>query len=263
VSSQKMDTTPSSTPIPAMDVDSSCKPLTPHSEARKAQSRSLGAIVGVDVSKLPPGHDAKLEEHLMLAAHAQRFLTYENRSWYELSSRLQRDPAMAEVYEAMIRRCTPKEPHAPRIGIVNLIDPEEQRCPPWEFLWTNEVIYGVGVPPTNKNDLHGCDCDGPCDPKSKTCSCIQRQRKMVPELVESGKAFCYNPDGTLKGYLEKTVIIECNSDCLCDDNCVNRVRVSLHSFPSFFVTYCLYSLDDSTRSEDQNQPREDGKEGLG
>ncbi|KAF9520393.1 hypothetical protein BS47DRAFT_1287188 [Hydnum rufescens UP504] len=45
---------------------------------------------------------------------------------------------------------------------------------------------------------------------------------MVPELVKSGQAFCYNPDGTLKGYLEKTVIIECNSDCLCDDNCVNR-----------------------------------------
>lgn len=126
-------------------------------------------------------------------------------------------PDMRIVFRAAIQENTASdEPDAPPIQVENYVDDEP--TPPWEFHYSNQMWHGEGVPPPDIKSLVSCDCIGRCDPRSKTCACVRRQR----EAFEDPNAdFAYDNKGRLKelGY----PIFECNDLCGCDDDCRNRV----------------------------------------
>ncbi|RXW11269.1 hypothetical protein EST38_g14586, partial [Candolleomyces aberdarensis] len=115
------------------------------------------------------------------------------------------------------------EPHAPPIQIINTVDHEP--TPPWEFHYTNRIYHGPGVPDPDIAKLRGCDCVGKCDPKSKTCACVQRQRDLIEYPEENSEAFhsgfLYDKHKRLKHW--PYPIVECNALCGCDAECMNRV----------------------------------------
>ncbi|KAG8956369.1 hypothetical protein FRC04_004450 [Tulasnella sp. 424] len=123
------------------------------------------------------------------------------------------DPARRAIFEEMIRT---RDRGAPPITIVNDVDNEP--CPPFEFDWTNEMLFGENVPRKDK-DLKGCDCLGPCDPYSKTCACIVRQNHWLGDIGEGG--FAYGPDGQIM--FCHAAVFECNEACGCSEDCQNRV----------------------------------------
>ncbi|KAF8625331.1 hypothetical protein AX17_006873 [Amanita inopinata Kibby_2008] len=126
-------------------------------------------------------------------------------------------PDMRTVFIAAIQENTAMdEPDAPPITVDNAIDDEP--APPWEFHYSNHMWHGGGVPPPDFENLVSCDCVGRCDPRSKTCACVRRQREA---LGDENMDFLYDNRGRLKeaGY----PIFECNDLCGCDDDCRNRV----------------------------------------
>ncbi|KII92279.1 hypothetical protein PLICRDRAFT_102901, partial [Plicaturopsis crispa FD-325 SS-3] len=119
------------------------------------------------------------------------------------------------IFEAVISDNTMEdEPYAPPIRVINDVDKEP--CPPWEFYYTNHLWHDEGVPEPDVANLKSCDCKGRCDPKSKTCACLQKHKA-------NGwfKGFLYDDRGRLKE--ENYPIFECNAFCGCDDDCTNRV----------------------------------------
>ncbi|KAJ7248212.1 hypothetical protein B0H12DRAFT_721892 [Mycena haematopus] len=132
---------------------------------------------------------------------------------------LRMSPHMRHVFESAIRENTANdEPDAPWIDIVNDVDDEP--TPPWEFFYTNKLWLGEGIDPPDMTKLVGCDCKGRCDPKSKTCSCLRRQKEFSTGYFSDG--FAYDNKGRLKR--DGVPIFECNSLCACDDDeCKNRV----------------------------------------
>lgn len=134
-----------------------------------------------------------------------------------------------EMFEAVIYENTSEdEPKAPRISIINDVDDDLEVTPAWEFYYSNRIWHSDGVPPPDLSNLRGCDCEGYCDPKSQTCSCLKRQQ----EHSEHISGFIYDDKGRLKqrGF----PIFECNDLCGCLDGCRNRVclRQILRNFGS-------------------------------
>ncbi|KAF8178477.1 hypothetical protein BJ912DRAFT_856060 [Pholiota molesta] len=126
-------------------------------------------------------------------------------------------PEMRKVYEARILENTVEdEPDAPPIEIQNDVD--EEATPPWEFFYSNKMWHGEGVPLPDTKSLLRCNCKGVCNPKSKTCACLKRQREACQD---PNLEFAYDKTGKLKipGY----PIFECNDFCGCGDECRNRV----------------------------------------
>ncbi|KAJ7048092.1 SET domain-containing protein [Mycena amicta] len=67
--------------------------------------------------------------------------------------------------------------------------------------------------------LIGCDCVGPCDPASTTCSCLKRQNEYSQGYLPG---FQYDTKGRIRNH--GIPIFECNAHCSCDDEeCRNRV----------------------------------------
>ncbi|KAF7377804.1 Histone-lysine N-methyltransferase, H3 lysine-9 specific [Mycena sanguinolenta] len=128
-------------------------------------------------------------------------------------------PHMRHVLESFIRENTADdEPDAPWIDIINEVDAEP--TPPWEFYYTNKLWVGEGIDPPDMTKLVGCDCKGRCDPNSKTCSCLLKQKEYSAGYFSDG--FAYDNKGRLKR--DGIPIFECNSLCACDDDeCKNRV----------------------------------------
>lgn len=127
---------------------------------------------------------------------------------------------MKHIFESMMEENTADdEPTSPRIGICGRKGGPV--TPPWEFYYTNRIFHGEGVPRSNKKALKGCDCIGPCNPKSKTCACVKKQSAWTGD-DKTVKGFLYNRKGKLmdSGY----PIFECNDACECSDDCMNRVR---------------------------------------
>ncbi|KAF8591935.1 SET domain-containing protein [Ramaria rubella] len=129
------------------------------------------------------------------------------------------NPQMKHIFESMMEENTADdEPLSPCIEIYS--SKGGPVTPPWEFYYTNRIFLGEGVPRSNKKDLKGCDCIGPCDPKSRTCACVKRQMAWTGG-DKSIKGFLYNKKGKLldPGY----PVFECNDTCECSDECMNRV----------------------------------------
>lgn len=110
------------------------------------------------------------------------------------------------------------EPHAPPIEILNKVDSEP--TPPWEFYYTNHIYHAPGVPLPDVVNLRGCDCVGKCDPNSKTCACVKKQKAY---FHPNDNGFVYDKTGKLKRGFPGYPIVECNDLCGCDEECMNRV----------------------------------------
>ncbi|EGO23477.1 hypothetical protein SERLADRAFT_391489 [Serpula lacrymans var. lacrymans S7.9] len=130
------------------------------------------------------------------------------------------------IFEEAIQQNTDDEPDAPRIQIYNEVD--EEATPPWEFHYTNRMWYGKGIPPPDVKNLASCNCRGKCNPKSRSCVCLKRQRQWLDKYVEGGSldkkdamGFLYDEKGRLR--MQDFPIFECNKFCGCDDECTNRV----------------------------------------
>ncbi|KAG1739455.1 uncharacterized protein EDB91DRAFT_1053752 [Suillus paluster] len=136
-------------------------------------------------------------------------------------------PQAAVLFEAMIDEAMDNELEAPPISVVN--DVTDEGAPPWEFVYTNEMWYGQGVPPPDMKNLKSCSCVGRCDPKSKTCGCVKQQHHhLKPYIADgtipkswNGAPFVYDSKGCLQW--SGMPIFECNDFCGCDDDCPNRV----------------------------------------
>lgn len=132
------------------------------------------------------------------------------------------------LFEAMIDEAMDDDLNAPPISVIN--DVTDEGAPPWEFVYTNQMWYGEGVPPPDIKNLKSCGCVGRCDPKSKTCSCAKRQHLGLKEYIEdstipktwNGAPFVYDNKGCLQWF--GVPIFECNAFCGCDEDCPNRVR---------------------------------------
>lgn len=137
------------------------------------------------------------------------------------------NPLVKVMFEAMIDECRhAEEPGAPAIKIYNHEDTDP--CPDWEFLYTNQMWYGEGVPGPDRTSLRSCSCIGKCDPA--TCKCAVKARP----FTEGQTKFMYDQNGCLydiPGY----PIFECNSWCGCDEDCPNRVGVLLASMEAIDV----------------------------
>ena len=149
-----------------------------------------------------------------------------------MSEYTQNMEGMRDLFKATILENTVlDEPDAPPIEVWNDVD--DQSTPPWEFYYTNHMWLGEGVPPPDIKNLVSCSCKGACNPKSKTCACLLRQREAAgdPQLE-----FVYDKNGRLKapGY----PIFECNDLCGCGDECRNRV-----SFYPPFLFLCLVVMN--------------------
>ncbi|TEB27917.1 SET domain-containing protein [Coprinellus micaceus] len=113
------------------------------------------------------------------------------------------------------------EPNAPPIEILNKVDNDP--APPWEFWYTNQMYHGPGVPLPDGSKMKGCDCVGKCDPRSKTCQCVARQRVFFDGTDDHGLGFIYDKQRRLRPLLAGYAIWECNDLCGCDEDCMNRV----------------------------------------
>ncbi|THH04749.1 hypothetical protein EW145_g5290 [Phellinidium pouzarii] len=127
---------------------------------------------------------------------------------------------LRQVFESVIMtNTTHDEPEAPYIRVINNID--DDPTPPFEFYYTNYLWHGEGVPPPDYDNLQGCTCIGKCNPRSKTCACVKRQKAAITATGHTWDGFVYDKDGHLREH--GFPIFECNDACGCTDDCTNRV----------------------------------------
>ncbi|KIN96882.1 hypothetical protein M404DRAFT_972557 [Pisolithus tinctorius Marx 270] len=132
------------------------------------------------------------------------------------------------IFEQMILEAMDDEPDAPPIKVYDNGIGEEV-TPPWEFVYTNKIWFGEGVPPPDVRNLVSCGCQGKCDPNSKRCACAKRQLQWLEPYIRDGlfpatwpgSPFVYDSRGILQR--EGCPIFECNQFCDCDHDCPNRV----------------------------------------
>ncbi|KAI5989008.1 hypothetical protein EDD15DRAFT_2171820 [Pisolithus albus] len=140
------------------------------------------------------------------------------------------------VFEEIILEAMDDEPSAPPIKIYDNGIGQEM-TPPWEFVYTNKMWFGEGVPPPDVRNLVSCGCRGKCDPKSSACACAKRQLQWLePYILDGlfpatwpGSPFVYDSKGVLQR--EGCPIFECNQFCGCDEDCPNRVVQNGRAWP--------------------------------
>lgn len=136
-----------------------------------------------------------------------------------------RDPELREVFLRVIENNTLDEPSAAAITMSNPVN--DDPCPPWEFYYTNRMVYGHKVARGDKSKLKGCDCVSGCASDSATCACLQRQRRYfrLQGRHFDSYGFNYNAQGRIIDY--RFPVFECNEECGCDETCLNKVRCVL------------------------------------
>jgi hypothetical protein len=229
----------------------SSRTASSHTSSRQTpeSSRSIGPprVVGgqgatSSMQQLEDGVESYLGGYPIVTwksyADAQRRLPFKYNLAKDLPHELQdrvnaipssyRHSAQARVlFEAMIDEAMEDDLNAPPISVIN--DVTDEGAPPWEFVYTNQMWYGEGVPPPDTKNLKSCGCVGRCDPKSKTCSCAKRQHRHLKAYIEdrtipktwNGAPFVYDGKGCLQWF--GLPIFECNAFCGCDEDCPNRV----------------------------------------
>lgn len=136
-----------------------------------------------------------------------------------------------DMFEAMIRKNTSTdEAKAPPIQVFNIVD-NNGSTPPWEFIYSNEMWYGEDVPPPDNDDITGCDCEGPCDPSSSTCSCVKEQERWTnsPDQMTHCPGFAYDSKECMRQEFHQWPVFECNWKCRCSEDCPNRVSDGVHT----------------------------------
>ncbi|WWD05642.1 hypothetical protein V865_003723 [Kwoniella europaea PYCC6329] len=138
--------------------------------------------------------------------------------WNRRKPHLTNNPSLHRaVFEAYMAQSTSiDEPQADEIRVINDID-GEGAPPDFEFQYSNDMLYNPDVPDPELGI--GCDCDGPCDPNNKNCSCVRRQELYFYDLGMKG--FAYDDLGRIK---ETSVSVwECGKKCGCPPECGNRI----------------------------------------
>lgn len=136
------------------------------------------------------------------------------------------------IFEAYIEMCTAiDEPEVPEITVRNRLKGDGMP-PPFEFEYTNEMLYTENVPDPEIGI--GCSCEGPCDPASTTCLCVRRQELY---FYDSGldQGFAYKKYSVCEHRADRRddetirqtdiAIWECGPSCNCPPDCLNRVRL--------------------------------------
>ncbi|KAF8308267.1 SET domain-containing protein [Clavulina sp. PMI_390] len=180
------------------------------SSSPKPKTSSSTSTVVPDVPSIPAQIDPEHQRKVL--QHAQRFVPV-IRAGGPAPSRYR--------FENAMRQNTQEEDFAPRIYIINDVDAEP--CPPMDFLFTNKLIFGEGVPDLTKN-AGGCTCEGVCEPLAGKCLCAGLQAAYYDaahdgETLQTG--WMYTEDGRLKEF--NTRVVECNEHCGCSPDCYNKV----------------------------------------
>jgi hypothetical protein len=133
--------------------------------------------------------------------------------WNRLSPTLTHNPALHRlIFESYIDQCVGGD--EPEIKVYNMVDLES--IPPhFEFQYSNKMLYHKTVPEPELG--LGCDCEGGCSEKSRSCSCLKRQRLYN---YDANTDFAYDDRGHLKNAVP---IWECGPNCGCPPECMNRV----------------------------------------
>lgn len=103
-------------------------------------------------------------------------------------------------------------------------NPDGPYSPPFEFNWTDRVIYPPSILPVPPPS---CYCIGACsNALNSTCACWHRQTEMSRTRymgVERSnlKGFAYDSRGLLRTDFDEP-IHECGAGCSCDETCQNR-----------------------------------------
>lgn len=134
-----------------------------------------------------------------------------------------------------------------KVTIIPSRDPEGPYTPPFEFFYTNRVVYSENLPLPHQSP--GCDCNGVCsNAADSTCACRKRQIKASTfieaihgdkhEPRSNNRGFSYTEDGLLHPNVRpfNEPIYECNSECGCGPECINRVRPPSLSGPVRLLT---------------------------
>lgn len=104
-------------------------------------------------------------------------------------------PDDTKIFADMIREVVSlEEPWAPNIAVLTPENPGDPFSPPFEFVYTNRLIYTTGVPGPIQSK--GCNCVGGCKPDDESCSCHQRQTNALGEYPEV-QGFSYDSKGLL------------------------------------------------------------------
>ncbi|KIR51778.1 histone-lysine N-methyltransferase SUV39H [Cryptococcus gattii Ru294] len=138
--------------------------------------------------------------------------------WNRQKHTFRSNPALHRaIFEAYIMQSTSmEESGGDDIKVTNDVD-AAGGPPDFEFVYSDTMLYPDGIPPPELS--LGCDCDGPCDPDSKTCTCVKRQELYFYDLGLKG--FAYDENGKVRE--NSASIWECNELCGCPPECMNRV----------------------------------------
>lgn len=108
--------------------------------------------------------------------------------WNRQKHTFRSNPALHRaIFEAYIMQSTSmEESGGDDIKVTNEVD-ADGGPPDFEFVYSDTMLYPDGIPPPELG--LGCDCDGPCDPDSETCTCVKRQELYFYDLGLKGFAY--------------------------------------------------------------------------
>ena len=105
--------------------------------------------------------------------------------WNHRLPTLTRNPALHRaIFEAFVSE---KELES---GVITVSNKYDGAPPDLEFEYGNDMLYHPDVPDPELG--LGCNCVGPCDPKSTTCTCLKRQKAYFYDDADAIKGFAYD-----------------------------------------------------------------------
>lgn len=104
--------------------------------------------------------------------------------WNKRHPTLTRNPALhREIFANFLHAA---DTGAPEMYVYNDVD-QEGAPPDLEFQFSNDMLYHRDVPDPELGK--GCGCQGPCDPRNQSCSCLRRQEAYYYNLGMKGFAY--------------------------------------------------------------------------
>ncbi|KAI5474193.1 histone-lysine N-methyltransferase, partial [Pseudohyphozyma bogoriensis] len=175
----------------------------------------------------PPEFDTSMLQHVAMTEDIQTFIQNRNQSPNPIHTLAFEDMVRVAISEELPPTTRPR----PTFTLVpkDPSDPNYRPAPPFEFVYTNRVVYTEGIAP---EQAKGCDCDDNCgDPEfADSCACRKRQTRASSSRVggtprSDHEGFAYGANGVLIGEVLDfhDPIWECNSECGCPPECINRV----------------------------------------
>ncbi|GAA5903793.1 hypothetical protein JCM5296_003927 [Sporobolomyces johnsonii] len=213
-------------------------------EATKEQQRIKEAEFKLDQQLTPPCYrhiaGPSYDLHQEIDLTTQDHVALRERRWkqhHPPTSQPERK-GYRILYEQMVFEANAREFPSDRVPSIRIIrekpdeptpPPTEWWSPPFELGYTNRVIYADGIVP---DQAPGCACVGNCGDPANRGSCACRARQIAASRTRPGggersghQDFAYDENGVVneKVLEAQDPIIECNSECGCGPECINRV----------------------------------------